>query len=497
MATAITSTSNSTSTSTPVSIASSSSAASAGGSVINVSSLVSQLVAATRAPQDALISSQTQTVTTQISAVGTLKGALSTFQSALATIDTPTAFNALSASSSNSSVFSASTSNGAVPGSYSVAVSQLAQAQQLVSSAWTGAAATLASGTLQLSLGATSFSVQLDSTNNTLTGLAAAINAAPGNPGITATVINGTDGAHLLLSSSLTGAANSIQVTETDGGSALAALTYGSGNTANYTQDAAAQDAQFSISGIPYTSASNTVSDALNGVTLTLLGTTTGTSGSGSGGSGTGSSSAPATLTVSADGATIQNNVSAFVKAYNTLVGSITSLNSYDSTSGTAGPMLGDAMLSGIQNGIRSALYNVVNTGSATYNSLASVGITTNSDGTLKLNSSTFAAALSASPAAVSALFSGTGGVAATLNTQITDELGAGGAITSRSQTLVKQENALTHQSDQLNAQMSALTTSLTRQYSQLNALLSSLQTTSAYLTQQFAALPQVQTSKG
>ncbi|MBV8854399.1 MAG: flagellar filament capping protein FliD [Sinobacteraceae bacterium] len=501
MATAITSTSNSTSTSTPVSIASSSSAAAAGGSVINVSSLVSQLVAATRAPQDALISSQTQTVTTQISAVGTLKGALSTFQSALAAIDTPSSFNALSATSSNSSVFSASTSTGAVPGSYSVAVSQLAQAQQLVSTAFTGPAATLANGSLQLSLGGARFSVQVDSTDNTLTGLAAAINAAPGNPGITATVINGTDGAHLLLSSSLTGAANSIQVAETDGGTALAALTYGSGNTANYTQDAAAQDAQFSISGIPYTSASNTVSDALNGVTLTLLGTTgTGGSGSGggsSGGSGTGSSSAPATLTISADGATIQNNVSAFVKAYNTLVGSISSLNSYDSTSGTAGPMLGDAMLSGIQNGIRSALYSVVNTGSSTYNSLASVGITTNSDGTLKLNSSTFAAALSASPGAVSALFSGTGGVAATLNTQITDELGAGGAIASRSQTLIKQENGLTQQTDQLNAQMSALTASLTRQYSQLNALLSSLQTTSAYLTQQFAALPQVQSSKG
>lgn len=490
MATAINSTSNSTSTSTPVSIASSSSAASAGGSVINVSSLVSQLVAATRAPQDSLISTQTQTVTTQISAVGTLKGALSTFQSALSAIDTPTAFNALSASTSNSAVFSASTSNGAVPGSYSVAVSQLAQAQQLVSKAFTGAAATLASGTLQLSLGASRFSVQVDNTHNTLTGLAAAINAAPGNPGVTATVINGTDGAHLLLSSSLTGAANSIQVTETDGGSALSALTYGSGNTANYTQDAAARDAQFSISGIPYTSASNTVSDALNGVTLTLLGTTSGTSGSGT-------STAPATLTISADSATIQNNVSAFVKAYNTLVGSIGSLNSYDSASGTAGPMLGDAMLSGIQNGIRSALYSVVNTGSSTYNSLASIGITTNSDGTLKLNSSTFAAALSASPGAVSALFSGTGGVAATLNTRITDELGAGGAITSRSQALVKQENALTQQTDRLNTQMSALTTSLTRQYSQLNALLSSLQTTSAYLTQQFAALPQIQSSKG
>ena len=85
----------------PVSIASSSSAGAAGGSVINVSSLVSQLVAATQAPQEALINTQTQAVTTQISALGTLKSALSTFQSSLSALDTPTAFDTETANSSN------------------------------------------------------------------------------------------------------------------------------------------------------------------------------------------------------------------------------------------------------------------------------------------------------------------------------------------------------------------------------------------------------------
>src|ERR1700722_781246 len=89
----------------PVSIASSSSAAAAGGSVINVSSLVSQLVAATQDPQQALINNQTQAVTTQISALGTLKGSLSTFQSSLAALDTPSAFDTETANSSNSAVF--------------------------------------------------------------------------------------------------------------------------------------------------------------------------------------------------------------------------------------------------------------------------------------------------------------------------------------------------------------------------------------------------------
>jgi flagellar hook-associated protein 2 len=473
------------STSTPVSVASSSSAASAGGSVINVASLVSQLVAATRAPKDSIISSQTQAVSTKISALATLKSALSTFQGALSAIDTPSAFNAETANTSNASVFTATATSSATPGSYSIGVTQLAQAQQIVSNPFTGTNPTVGTGALKFSLGATSFNITVNSSNNTVAGLAAAINSAAGNPGITATVITGTDGAHLALSSTQTGAANTIQVSETDGGTSLSALTYGTGNTTHYTQNSAAQDAQFRVSGIPHTSASNTVSDALNGVTLTLSGTTTAT--------GAGST---ATLKVASDTSTITANVQAFVTAYNTMVSSTSSLGSFDKTTGTAGPMLGDAVLSGIQNEIRQTLYGFVNTGSSTYSSLASVGITTNTDGTLSFSQTKFQTALNAAPTAVSTLFSGTKGVAAQLNTAIKNELASGGVIDSRSKTLIGQENALTQQTTDLNTQMAALTASLTQQYSSLNTLLSSLQTTSAYLSQQFAALPVVQ-SKG
>jgi flagellar hook-associated protein 2 len=470
----------------PVSIASSSSSAAAGGSVIDVNSLVSQLVTATRAGQDANISKSTQAVTTQISAVGTLKSALSTFQDSLAAISTPSAFNAETATSSNLAVFTATADADASQGSYSVSVSQLASAQQLVSTAFTGGGSTaIGTGTLQISLGGSSFSINVDSTNNTVAGLASAINTALGNPGVTATVITGSDGAHLVLSSAQTGAVNTIKVAETDGGSALSAVAYDPNNTANYTENAQAKDAQFSISGIPHSSASNTVTDALNGVTLTLTGTT-------AAGTGAGSS---AQLAVASDKDTITTNVGAFVDAYNALVQAIQPLGSYDQTTQTAGPLLGDATLSGIQNDIRSALYSVVNTGSSTFNSLASVGITTNKDGTLTLSKTKLGSALASAPTAVSQLFSGTKGVAATLNTRINSELGSGGAIDTRSKTLIKQENALTDQTTKLNDQMTALTASLTQQYSHLNTLLSSLQSMSAYLSQQFSALPKVQSS--
>ena len=473
-----TATVNSASTTTPVSVASNTSSGATGGSVINVSSLVSQLVAATEAPQQTQIANQTSAVTANISALGTLQSALSTFQQSLSSLSTPSAFNSETANSSDATAFTATANANAVSGNYGVTIANLAGAQQLLSAPFTGgSSATVGTGTLSLSLAGASFSVAIDSTDHTLSGIAAAINGASGNPGISATVIQGTDGAHLLLSSTQTGATNTFTVTETDGGNALAALTYGTGNTANYTQQAAAQDASFSVAGVAYTSPSNTVSDALSGVTLDLLAPTA-----------TGSNAA---LTVANDTSSVASNIQGFVTAYNTLQTALSGLGDYNSSSGTAGPLLGNPVLTGIESQIQRVLYSFV--GNSAYNSLASIGITTNSDGSLALSSATLQTALSSNFSAVSQLFSGNNGVAAQLNSQITADLGAGGSIPSYGQTLTSQENALTTQSNTLNTQMAALTASLTQQYATLNTLLSSLQSTSSYLTQAFASLPTVQ----
>ena len=315
-----------TSTTSPVSIASGTSAGAAGGSVINVSSLVSQLVSATETPQQNLINSQQEANTTQISALGTLKSALSTFQASLSALDTPSAFDTETANTS-STAFTATAGSGAPVGTYNVSISQLASAQQLLSGPFTGTGtATVGTGTLQISLGSSSFNVTIGSGSDSLNAIASAINSATGNPGVTATVLQGTDGAHLLLTSTQTGAANTIGVSETDSGTGLSALTYNSadadsdGNTANYTQQAKALDAEFSLSGVAGSSPSNTVTSALTGVTLNFVATTTG-------------STTPATLTVASDTSTIETNISTFVSAYNTLLGTFQSLGGYDSAS--------------------------------------------------------------------------------------------------------------------------------------------------------------------
>jgi flagellar hook-associated protein 2 len=472
---------------TPVSVAGTGSTATSnatGGSVINVSTLVSELVAAAQAPQQQLITNQTTAVTANISAVGTLKSALSTFQSALTALSTPSSFNSVAATSADDTLVSATASGDAVAGTYAVTVSNLASAQQILSGNFSGGgSAVVGTGTLRLSVGGSSFNLTIGTADDTLSGIANAINSAANNPGITATVIQGTDGGHLLLSSSLTGAANTLAVAETDGGNGLTALTYGIGNTGNYTQNAAASDASFSVAGVPYTSSSNNVSDAISGVTLDLLGVT---------GSGT-DSTVPSSVnvTVGSDTSTVETNIQSFVTAYNTLQTALAGLGSYDSTTGTAGQLLGNPVLTGIENQIQNALYSQV--GSSNYNTLASIGITTNSDGSLSVNDATLENALSSNFTAVSQLFSGTSGVATQLNTQITQALGSNGSVTNYAGTLTQQNTALQNQTTQLDNQMAALSATLTQQYATLNTLLSSLQSTSAYLTQAFNSLPTVQ----
>jgi flagellar hook-associated protein 2 len=197
------------------------------------------------------------------------------------------------------------------------------------------------------------------------------------------------------------------------------------------------------------------------------------------------------TLTVAADTATVAQNIAGFVTAYNTLQQTLASLGSFDSTTNTAGQLMGNPVLTGTQRQLQNTLYSFV--GTSTYNSLVSIGITTNRDGSLSLDQNKLQTALATNFSAVSSLFSGSQGIANQINSQITNSLSSSGAIGDYATTLQTQENDLTNQTNQLNQQMAQLTASMTQQYAALNTLLSSLQTTSSQLSQTFATLPLVQ----
>jgi flagellar hook-associated protein 2 len=448
------------------------------GSGLDIQSLVTQLVAAEGQPETDRLTAKASSVATDISAVGTLKGALSSFQSTLTPLKSVNSFNALSATVGDDGFFTATAGTAAVTGSYDVEVHQLASADKLVSTAFTGgASSTVGTGTLTLALGTTTFSLQIDTSNNTVAGIRDAINKASNNPGIQATLVYGATGPSLVLSSTRTGAANTIRVSSGGGDGGLAVLDFAGGASTNYTLKQTAQDAIVMVSGVEVHSPSNTVSGAIDGVDLTLTKADPGNTH---------------TLTVATDQTTILANLQKFVDAYNGMRKSFNTLTAYDASTQVAGPLLGDSMMNSIDDQMRRLTLNQVTGIAGPYTSLASIGITSGTDGTLTLDSTKLQAALAASPSSVAQLFGSTSGIANRLDTNLNALLDTGGMLDARNQSLASDQKTINTQKQALSDRLSVIQTRYLTQFNALDSLLSQLKQTSNFLTQQLDSISSI-----
>ena len=438
------------------------------GSGIDVASLVSQLVAARKAPQQNQITSQTNAANTQLSALGQVGAALSALQSAMASITDGSAFTARTISSSDPAVLGASATGIPVNGSYDIVVTQLASALKASSGAFASNSTAVGTGTLTIAVGSQSMSLTLDSSNNSLAAIRDAINGASSNPGVSATIVTGSDGAHLVLSGTRTGAANGFSVSSSGGDGGLAALKYdpaaSSGNGLSVVT--AAADAQYSIDGLAASSAGNTVSTAIDGLTLNLV------------------KAGSSTLGVASDTGKATSALTNLVNTYNGFVGIYQNLTKYDATSGTAGALLGDATLNSISNTLSSIIG-----GAANGATLSSIGISLQVDGTLKLDSGKLAGALADGGRQVGNLFGGSNGFAAKLNAPLASWVGSQGVLSSRTSSINQQLSDLANQQTALNNRMDSLTAMYQAQFTALDTLMSKLNSTSSYLQQQFDAL--------
>ena len=273
------------------------------GSGIDIEGLVSQLVAAEGQPTSVRLAQKEAGFQADLSAIGTLKSVLSSLQDTVSALQDSDDFLKRSAISSNDELFAAAASSSAVAGKYKVEVSQLAQAARIRSNDFTSETEIIGTGTLDISLGSDSFSLTIDSGNQTLAGIRDAINAAEDNPGITASIINVDSGTRLVLSSDKIGAANAITVTATDD-APLDGFDLTRLDSANLTAIQPAQDAIVFIDSQQVTRDSNSFSDVITGVTFTLLEADVGTI---------------ETLTVGLDSASITGKVNDFVEAYNSV----------------------------------------------------------------------------------------------------------------------------------------------------------------------------------
>jgi flagellar hook-associated protein 2 len=442
------------------------------GSGLDVNSIVTALVNAKKAASQTQITNKATQTNAILAGLTSLNSSLTSLQSSLSALTSTATFSSFNATLADSTIGTASAMSNAQPGTYTLAVSQLATAQKRSSDAYATTAA-VGSGTLTIGVGTNSLSLNVSATD-TVSDIAANINKASGNPGVTATVVYGAGGAQLLLSSSKTGVANGFSITAASGSSAgLGALATKLG-TAGGSE---AQDAKLTLDGIAVTSASNSVSGAIDGVTVSLLKTGT------------------TQLTVAQDSSAATTAVQNFVTAYNGYVTTVASLSSYDQASGTAGVLLGDTTLTSVQRQISGTLSSKVPGNSI--GSLAALGITRSATGALTVDATRLASALSSNPAAVQDLFAGADGYATRLNASLGAYTSSSGVIATREQSLNDSLTKLSTQQTELNARMSTYETQLRSQYTALDTLMSSLNNTSSYLTSALAQLEATYTKNG
>ena len=447
------------------------------GSGLDINNIVQQLVAAEGSGQHKLLSAQQTKIQSKISAYGSLQAAISGVQAALSALATPQQFEGTIVTITDKTIASATTDSSASAGTYSLAVTQLATGAKLVSSPVVGSTTAVGTGTLKISIGGKSFNVVIDSTNNTLSGITSAINAAAAGTGVAATLVTANDGVRLVLGGATTGAANGITVTQSGGDGGLNSLVYDPANSNTHlTQLQAAQDAIVKLDGNTYNSASNVVQGLLTGVTLNLTAPT--------------ATGVTTTLNVTADQSGAQQAVNTFIAAYNTLVQSETSLSSYNASTGAAGPLLGDSLLSNFGRQVTEALTSQVNLPAGTpFSTLAGLGIVANADGTLSANGSAVNASFTNNFAAVAQLFSGAGGIAGKLTNILSQYTQAGGVLATQNKSLQSNLSDIASATTALKQHLASVQATLLAQYNAMDLLVSRLKSAGTSLQAQLDSI--------
>jgi flagellar hook-associated protein 2 len=447
------------------------------GSGLDIEGLVFKLVSAEGQPAAARLNSQEAALQADLSAFGSLKGALSSFQTSVQALKDASAFKGRTATSSHPDLFSVSANGSAIAGSFSIIVDQLAQSAKMRSGDFTSDTEVVGEGSLAIGLGAANFNISV-AADTTLAGIRDAINQAEDNPGIKATIINVDSGSQLVLTSEKVGAANTITIAATDAnasdGKDLTRLA-----TASLTTIQSAQDAIIHIDGQQVTRNSNSFSDAISGVTVSLLKADPAITG---------------TLKISMDKSSVTAKVNEFIKSYNALAKTISGLSGYNAATKTGGPLLGDATTRSVQNQIRHLLSTSVQ-GMGGISALADIGITSDKTGNLQLDSAKLEKAMSTNFDAIANLFSSENGLAHKFDSLLKNYLSSDGPLSSRIEGVGKSIADITDQRKALNVKLAALESRYRKQFTAMDALVGQLQSTGNFLTQQLKSLPGITSS--
>ena len=409
---------------------------------INVTSAVEAAVSALSQPEYQW-ESQQQGLETQTNDLTQIQTDVDTLQSSLSALSDPTgALSSMTVTSSDTSVVNATAANGSVAGTHTVVVNNVATAASWYSNAVASSSTTLAAGSFTIQVGSgPATQIQIGTGQDTMDELASYINTQ--NLGVTANVVNDSSGARLSIVSSNTGTANAVNITGASG------LTF--------TQASSGQDASLTVDGIPIDSASNTVSGAINGVTLNLVGA---------------NPQEAVTVGIAPDSSSVSQAISDFVSAYNTAIGDVNTQYTV-SASNQEGPLAGDPTVEMLQNALLSS--GSYTSGQSGVSTLGDLGITMNKDGTLTLDTSTLNSALQNNYSAVQSFLQGTSsnGFVSFLNNQLNTLTDAGsGAFTLDLQSISTENNDLQTQINNFQTYINDQQTLLTTEYNQADITL-------------------------
>ena len=457
------------------------------GSGLDLNGLLDQLEAGERQKLSP-ITTQQSSYKTKISAFGQLESALDKLQQAVGKLTKTDGFQAVSSSVTGEGV-TAGAQTSAVPGSYQVSVSQLAQAHSVASGQMSNTTS---------ALGATGFTITQTSGKGTTTSIDLAltgdesledlrdkINAQDGDVG--ASIINDGSGYRLVLNAKDTGAASEMTVAMSGADAATnAKFTFdpnaAAGDIDNMSQTVTAQDAALKVNGVAITSASNEVEEAIQGVTLNI--------------SSLVDESSPATVKVARDEAGIKKGVQSFVDAYNSLQKSIGSLSSYDSDSGTAGTLLGDSTLRSVESQLRRVMSGAEE---GAFSMLSDIGVELTLEGTLEVDDEKLSGAISDNLSGLQQFFLGSGkegeGLAGKLDDALGTMLDDKGLIDSATTGYEDRIDALKERYTRTEESINNTVERYRQQFAQMDSLVSQMNSTMSYLSQQFDAM-KAQTSQ-
>jgi flagellar hook-associated protein 2 len=464
------------------------------GSGLDINSIVSQLVAVEKQPIKVL-QSKVSTLQSKMSVFGQVKSDLSALQDAANSLMGAATWDSKTLTSGNTAAVTGTATSAALSSAFSVEVTSLASGQSVETSAVASTYVAPTTGTLSFRLGAwdangnfsaaASSAVSVDVTaGDSLSTIAASINAKTSTAGVTATVVTTGSTQQLLIRGNTSGAQSGFQVTASTGlapfgFTATPAVVNGSGTVttpavySGMTRTQLAADAAITIDGIAVTSATNTVANAIPGVTLNLLAkTTTATS-----------------ISVAADNTATKSKIQAFQDAYNKINADLKTFTAYNASTKTGGPLLGDGTASGLQGMLRT-LVAANGPATSTIGRLSDLGIQVQRDGSLSTNSTKLDAALQ-DPKNVKEFFSASTGTASGngIAKRIYDfafgATGVGGSVTTHSagfQKAIDQNNTAI---DKFNAHISDYQKQLLARYTQLDTNMSKLNSLSSFVSSQ------------